>query len=211
MIALDYPVALRLAEKTVLLVGGGGVASKRAMQLVEAGTRLRVVAERPSAEIRAFARSGAIDLREREWTAEDCAGVFVAFAATDSHEVNAEVVREARARGVLANACDRPELCDFFVPAIGRRGTVTIAVSTAGAAPGLARALRDRAMAAIGPEWGALARLLRTLRRDWPSGAGRIAALERVLKSDAAAHFARGDRKGAFAAVRESLAWGEPR
>ncbi len=208
--ALDYPIALRLHGQPVLVVGGGRVASGRISPLVEVGARVRVVAERARGELRALGESNAIDLHERRWRPEDCAGMSLVFAATDSPRVNAEVVREARSRGLLANACDLPELCDFYVPAIGRRGPVTIAVSTAGAVPGLARTLRDRAMSAIGPEWGRLARILRALRRALPRDT-RAATLARIIDSPAASHLASGNRKAAFAAVRAATATGESR
>ena len=113
------------------------------------------------------------------------------FSATDDPTVTRNVVTEARRRGVLVNAADVPEWCDFYLPSFGRRGPLTLAVSSAGKAPGLSRAVKERALAAIGPEWGKLARLLGRLRRMTPAGPARMKALSTLSNEGAAQMLAR--------------------
>jgi len=201
MSRLDFPIALQLHGKRVLLVGAGRIAEGRLMQLLEVGANVRVVAPEVTEAIGALAASGRIELLQRGYAFGDCADAFVVFTAADDRSVNRAVVTEARARGIFANAADAPELCDFTIPSIGRRGPVTLAVSTSGQAPALARALRLRAMAAIGPEFGTLARLLGRLRK-LDRGPGRAARLQALVDSDAPALLARGEAKLLWKSVR---------
>jgi precorrin-2 dehydrogenase/sirohydrochlorin ferrochelatase len=202
MSGLDFPIALRLEGRQVLLVGAGKIATGRLLQLLEVGAKVHVVAPTVSDEIERLVASGAVRLSRRGFEPVDCEGAAIVFSATDDLSVTAAVVAEARRRGLLVNAADVPSLCDFYVPSFGRRGQVTVAVSTAGAAPGLSHALKERAMAAIGPEWGKLARLVGRLRRITPAGPARTAAIATLVGSDAAASLARGDRSAVWKRIR---------
>ena len=198
----DFPIALRLEGKRVLVVGAGAIATGRVKQLVEVGARVHVIAPRISDELRALAFAGRIDLQLREFQPGDTEGFAVVFTATDDDAANRAVVEEARAAGILCNAADQPELCDFYVPAIGRRGPITIAISTAGHAPGLSRVLRDLALEAIGPEWAQLAKLVGRLRRAIPGGPARARALADVVSARAARQLQRGERKALWREIR---------
>lgn len=201
----DFPICLQLRGKRVLLVGGGKLATLRLGALLEVGARVRVVAPQVSAEIEGHARSGAVFLERRPFTAQDCDGAFVVFSATDDRGANRAVVEAARARGILVNAADAPELCDFTVPSIGRQGFVTVAVATSGQAPGLARILRHRLMAHVGPEYALLARLLGRLRRRVPGGPRRTRIISQIIERGAAELIARKDRRGLRTVVRQAF------
>jgi len=98
-----YPIALDLRGRTVVVAGGGTVAARKLRGLREAGGRVIVVAPWACEEVRSAAERGEIELRERAFEPADLEGALVAFAATDDAAVNAEVVAEARARGILVN------------------------------------------------------------------------------------------------------------
>ncbi|MCZ6748013.1 MAG: bifunctional precorrin-2 dehydrogenase/sirohydrochlorin ferrochelatase [SAR324 cluster bacterium] len=137
-----FPIFLDLRSRPVLVVGGGPVARQKLEALSSSGARITVVAMRFSAECReAAARIGAEPI-ERAYRPADLDGVALAFAATGIGDVNRTVVRDARARGIPVNAVDDPEHCDFHTPAMLHRGPVSIALSTEGRFPGLAKALR---------------------------------------------------------------------
>jgi precorrin-2 dehydrogenase/sirohydrochlorin ferrochelatase len=163
------------------------------------------VAPRATEAFARWAEEGRIELLERLFQPADLDGAFVAFTATDARPVNEAVVAEARRRGILVNAADAPELCDFFVPSFGRRGPVVVAVSSGGRAPGLSRVLRRRALDVVGPEYGALARLLGRLRRIVPPGPARTRALESIMELGAAELLARGERRILFQRIRALL------
>ena len=198
---LDYPIALQLHGKKVLLVGGGRIAEGRLLQLLEVGAHVHVVAKQVTPAIAQLAERKQIELELRGYALGDCADAFVVFTATDEAEVNRAVVADARARRILVNAADAPALCDFHVPSIGRRGPVTVAISTSGQAPALARALRQRAMEAIGPEFGVLARLLGRLRK-LDVRTGRAARLQQLVESNAPELIARGEDAALWGTVR---------
>jgi len=156
-----YQAGLNLRGRPCLVVGGGGVAQRKAAGLHEAGARVRVVAPEclPMPQGAAVAR--------RPFEDADLDGVVLAVAASDDRELNARVARLAREHGVWVNVVDEPDEGDVVLPAVVRRGDLRIAISTGGASPALARRLRERLDAELGPEWGDLTELLGALRAQW--------------------------------------------
>jgi precorrin-2 dehydrogenase / sirohydrochlorin ferrochelatase len=138
-----YPICVDMTGRACLVVGGGGVAERKVTGLLEAGARVTVVSPTLSAGLMTLATDGRIGWRPRLYSPADTAGFFLLMVATDDGEVNATVATDARAAGVLINAADDPTHCDFILPAVLRRGALTVAVSTGGASPALARAVRD--------------------------------------------------------------------
>lgn len=138
-----YPVFLKLRDRPVLIVGGGALALQKARTLEPTGARVRVVAPVIHPALRAAAEAGRIAVALRAYRPEDLVGAALVFAATDDTALNHRIVAEAEARGVLANAVDDPEHCAFYTPAVVRHHAATLALSTGGAFPGLARALRE--------------------------------------------------------------------
>ncbi len=130
----------------VLVVGGGPVAGRKAAGLAAAGARVRLVARRIGG---AVDRSLLADWSERSFAESDVDGVRLVVTATGHRVTDAAVAATARARGVWVNAADQPADCDFILPAITRAGRVTAAISTDGASPTLAQALRDRVAAQL--------------------------------------------------------------
>jgi siroheme synthase-like protein len=155
-----------MAGRRCLVVGGGPVAERKVAGLLEAGARLTVVSPAVTARLADWARAERIRLIGREYAASDLVGHSVVFVATDDGRVNADVARDARAAGVLVNAADDPAHCDFILPAVLRRGELTVAVSTGGASPALARTVRDELDAYLDREdYAALARVAADARR----------------------------------------------
>jgi len=158
-----YPIVLNLFGRRVLVVGGGEVALRKARALADAGAEVRVVAPKL---LSAFAEDGRFECLAARYEKQHLEGARVAVAATDDEAVNRQVASDARAAGVLVNVVDRPELCDFIVPAQVRRGGLVVAVSTGGAAPSLARRLRERLEKEFGPEYATYLAVLREVRED---------------------------------------------
>jgi len=158
-----YPIVLNLSGRRVVVVGGGEVALRKARALADAGARVRVVAPKLAP---GFAEDGRFECLAARYEKQRLEGALVAVAATDDEAVNRQVAEDARAAGVLVNVVDRPELCDFIVPAQVRRGDLVVAVSTGGAAPALAKRLRERLEKEFGPEYAVLLEALREVRDD---------------------------------------------
>jgi precorrin-2 dehydrogenase/sirohydrochlorin ferrochelatase len=142
---------LKLEGKQCLVVGAGKIGEPKIGGLLETGARIRVVSLDASPAVREWARAGKIELEVRSFSAEDLDGAFLAIVATNSRTLNERVYREAQSRGVLCNVVDVPDLCDFFYPAIVRRGDLQIAVSTAGQSPSLAQKIRQQLEKQFGP------------------------------------------------------------
>jgi precorrin-2 dehydrogenase/sirohydrochlorin ferrochelatase len=158
-----YPIGLNLSGRRVLVDGGGEVALRKARALADAGATVRVVA--PDL-LPAFAEDGRFECLAARYEKRHLEGARIAVAATDDEAVNRRVAEDARAAGVLVNVVDRPGLCDFIVPAQVRRGDLLIAITTGGAAPSLARRLRERLEAQFGPEYETYLAVLREVRED---------------------------------------------
>ena len=151
-----FPMFMKLTGKQCLVVGAGKVGEPKIGGLIDTGVRLHVIAIEASSQVREWADAGQIDLELRAFTACDLDGKFLAVAATASGTLNELIYREAQRRGVLCNVVDVPEYCDFFYPAVVRRGDLQIAISTAGQSPSLAQKLRQQLERQFGPgyaEW----------------------------------------------------------
>src|SRR6185436_6151151 len=131
--ALDYyPAFLDLRGRKCLVVGGGAIAERKAESLLECGARVRVVTREATSGLTELARSGSIELDLRGFASEDLSGVFLVIAATDDPAVQARIGGEAKERDLLVNVVDDPANCTFIVPAVARRGELSIAISTGG-------------------------------------------------------------------------------
>jgi precorrin-2 dehydrogenase/sirohydrochlorin ferrochelatase len=142
------------------------VAARKVRSLIEAGAEVVVVAPEVGAEVRALAEHGTVRLHERPFESGDLDGAFLAFAATDRPDVNRAVAASAGERGIMVNVADDPAACDFTVPAMVRRGDVTLAISTGGKSPAFARHLREALERWLSPERCALLDLAAELRQE---------------------------------------------
>ena len=194
-----FPMFVKLAGRKVLVVGGGAVAEAKIRSLLDTGARIRVVALQANQTVQEWADAGAIAFEERAFGPADLDGAFVVVAATSSRELNELIFDEAQRRGIFCNVVDVPELCDFFYPAVVRRGDLQIAISTAGQSPLLAQRIRKRLEQQFGPEYAGWVAELGKLRRevlgsDLP--AERKRELLRSLTSQDEFHFACGRSGG---------------
>ena len=161
-----YPVLLDLAGKQCVMVGGGIIAERRVDGLVTAGARVTVISPRLTRALAALAAEGGIQHEPREYRGGDLEGADLAFVATDAGEVNTAVADEARRRGVWINAADDPARCTFILPALVRRGDLTVAVATGGSSPALARAIREELEAYLTDDYATLASIAAEARRE---------------------------------------------
>ena len=148
-----FPMFLKLDSRRCLVVGAGTVAEAKIESLLVTGAAVRVVAPKATPKVREWARAGRIEWEAREYGVGDLLGIFLVIAATNSPSLHDEIYAEARRRGVLCNAVDEPERCDFYFPAVVRRGELQIAISTGGLSPALAQRLRKDLERQFGPEW----------------------------------------------------------
>lgn len=160
-----YMVALDLAGKSVVVIGGGTVAERKVRGLIEAGARVTVIAPKVAEPIRALAASGELLVVERGFAPPDLDGAWLAFATTDDDATNAAVVAGARARSIPVNDASDGERGDFATPATHRAGSLTFSVETQGTAPSFAARLRDELRDRFDERYARAAAALATARR----------------------------------------------
>jgi siroheme synthase-like protein len=159
-----YPVYLNLKNRRVLLVGGGKIGLQKLTNLLRGEASVHLVAPEVLPGIRRLARDGKIKWSARSYKTTDMRGAALAIAATDDSRLQKRIAADARARGVWVNIVDVPALCGFIAPAIVRRGKIQVAISTGGAAPALAKHLRGKMEAVLGPEHAEFAALVEKWR-----------------------------------------------
>ena len=165
-----FPMYVKLEGRNVLVVGAGRVAEGKIEGLLNTGARVRVIALQATQRVHEWARAREIILEQRAFSPADLNGIFLVVVATSSSQLNELVFLECRARGILCNVVDVPPQCDFFYPAVVRRGDLQIAISTAGQSPSLAQTLRLQLERQFGPGYGDwVAELGRTRREVLPS------------------------------------------
>lgn len=204
-----YPMFADLRERPVLVVGGGEVALRKARALAAAGARVTVVAPEVDAAL-ATAAAGAWVWRRGVFEPDQLAGMWLVVAATDCRDVNQAVAAAGAARCCFVNVVDDPALSQFQVPAVVDRAPITLAISSAGGAPMLARRLRERLESLLEPSLGELAALLaaqrEAIQRQLPDLAARRAFYDRVLDGAVASHLRQGQRAAAEQALLAELA-----
>lgn len=146
------------------MVGGGEVALRKVKMLLECGGKVTVIGPKPHPEMLKLSAEGAIHLVQRDYEAGDLKGAIIAVAGTNAKEINRKVANEARKEGVLINVVDDPEQSDYIVPSLFRRGDLTVAISTGGTSPALARKIRTRLEQKMGEEYASLLSLIGEVR-----------------------------------------------
>ena len=160
-----YPTFLDLRGRACVVIGGGRIAQRKATGLLECGACVTVVSPSVTTRLQRLARAGRVRHLARRFRPSDLRGAWLAIAATNDEAVNAVVARAAAKARIFTNVVDRKALCSWIAPAVVRRGPLTIAISTGGASPSIAKRLRKELMTfAAGAEYGRMASLLGSLR-----------------------------------------------
>ena len=137
-----YPAFLDIQGRRAVVIGGGAVAHRKAISLISAGADAAVISPELSPEMERLVEDGKVSHEKRVYAEGDLSGAYIAVAATDDQSVNEKICAEARAMGILINCVSPPEAGNFVVPASVTRGVLTVAVSTAGRDPALAKRVR---------------------------------------------------------------------
>lgn len=148
-----FPIFVKMAGRPALVVGGRALAVSKIEALLEAGAKVTVVAPTAAASVVEWQRCGEVEWQSREFEVSDVRAKSIVFAATGRREVDRHVFDVCRASSVWCNAIDDPEYCDFYSPAIVRRGDLQIAVSTNGQSPALAQQIRQELEVRFDGSW----------------------------------------------------------
>ena len=160
-----YPLFLNLANQKCLVVGGGTVAERKILTLLDYGTQVKVVACEATPNLSKLVKNGRLNFRQGTYQPADLTGVILVIAATNQKEINRQVAKDCFKNNILVNVVDDPEYSNFFVPAVVKRGFLQIAVSTTGKSPLLAKKIREELEIQYGPVFGWLASFLGEVRQ----------------------------------------------
>src|SRR5579872_1330156 len=166
-----FAMFMKLEGKRCLVVGAGRIGEPKIGGLLETGARIHVVALEASEAVREWAKAAKITLELRPFVPTDLDGTFLTVVATSFRALNASIYSDAQRRGILCNVVDDPPYCDFYYPAVVRRGDLQIAISTNGQSPSLAQKLRQQLERQFGPGYA-----------QWVAELGKTRAL--VMASD---------------------------
>ena len=161
-----YPLSLNLHGCRVLVAGGGNVATRKVKRLLESGARVLLVSPEATETLKQLLESGDLEWQKREAVAADVAGCTLVFAATNQRGANEAIANAAREAGIPVNRADAPKGCDFFVPALLRRGDLTVAITTQGKTPALAKWVRRLLDANLAQDLDLVSRWFVFIRRE---------------------------------------------
>lgn len=181
-----YPIFLELAGRLAVVIGGGAVAVRKVQVLLAAGARLVVVAENVDDMLTDLCARSDVKLIRSKYSRNCLAGAVLAIASTNNRQVNKQVYKDCQELEILCNVVDDPELCDFFVPAVVKRGDLQIAISTEGYCPAYAGYLRKKLEQTFTDQHGEFLAELEALRKriiqDVPDQADRKAILGQLVE-----------------------------
>jgi siroheme synthase-like protein len=171
-----YPVFLRIHKKKCVVVGGGRVALRKVRMLLDCGGEVKVVSSTFHFNLLRLAENKTIRLIQRDYKPGDLTGAAIVIAATDKQEINRRVAEEAKRVGALVNVVDDPEPSSFILPSYFRKGGLTLAVSTGGTSPALARKIKTELQKNFGKEYATLLLLIGEVRSSLKKRGIRINA-----------------------------------
>jgi precorrin-2 dehydrogenase / sirohydrochlorin ferrochelatase len=175
-----YPIYIKIEGKPCTVIGGGEVGERKVVRLLECGAQVTVLAQVITPALRALRDEGRIRCIHEPYEPKHLTDAFLVIGATDRDDVNAKIAADCRGKGIMVNIVDDPGRCDFILPSLFEQGDLSIAVSTAGKSPALAKRIRRELETAYGAEYAVLLQIMGTLR-EIIMAAGRPSVDNRTL------------------------------
>jgi precorrin-2 dehydrogenase/sirohydrochlorin ferrochelatase len=183
-----YPVNLDILNRKCLVVGGGGVGTRKVITLLDCGAIVTVVSLDIGEKLLKLAGNGLIAWEKRSYLTSDLDGIFLVIGATNNEKLNRQISADAEKINLLCNIADRPDVCNFILPSIVNRGDLVIAISTSGKSPAFAKTLRKELEKQFGVEYAEVLRLMGAIRKKLLSEKHEPEAhkhlFEQFIKSD---------------------------
>jgi precorrin-2 dehydrogenase/sirohydrochlorin ferrochelatase len=202
-----YPVYLDLRDRPCVIVGGGRVAERKALSLLEAGADVTIVSPSLTPKLQTLSLAGSIKHKSKVFDEQDIIGNHLVIAATDSPELNSTIGTLCKKKAILVNVATSPEESTFIVPSVVDRGGLLIAISTGGASPALARKLRQDLESAFGPEYEVFLQKMAVVRdrllNEVPDEGLRRMLFQRLVESNVLDLLKRGEIQEADDLIRE--------
>jgi len=203
-----YPIFLDIEDRPVVIIGGGNVCARKAETMMNYGARVTIVSPEFTEEIEQWGRDGVLQLRRKTYEDADLEGANIVIASTDDQSVNEQIAADCRRRRIPVNVVDVTPLCEFIVPAIIDKGSVTLAVSTGGKSPALARTLKEDLQRIVGPEYAEVNDALGTLResakRVLPTDVDRKRFFDGIIAKGILDMLRAGNRREAYQTIADA-------
>jgi precorrin-2 dehydrogenase / sirohydrochlorin ferrochelatase len=196
-----FPAMLLVDGMKVIIVGGGTVAERKVHSLLECGADITIIAPETTQALSDLASDGRVIHIARKFRPGDLNGFALAFVAVDDEAAASDIAREAGFLGIPVNVVDKPELCTLTVPAVMRRGLLTVAVSTNGSSPAWAALIKNKLAGEFGEEYARLFEALHAIRRRYKTVIGdpaKRAEMFRMLADDTLLEAARSEKPEAL-------------
>lgn len=159
-----YPIFLELSGRRTVVIGGGRVAVRKVQALLDAGARVVVVAERIDDMMTGLCAGTDVEVVQGSYAKSYLASAVLAIAATNNNDLNKKIYKDCQELEILCNVVDVPGLCDFYVPAVVKRGNLQIAIGTDGSSPAYAGHIRKKLEKVFTEKHGEFVAELETLR-----------------------------------------------
>jgi precorrin-2 dehydrogenase/sirohydrochlorin ferrochelatase len=160
-----YPVNLDITNRRCVIIGGGEVAERKAERLIECGAQVTIVSRVLTPLLEERKKACKIVHVDKDYEEKALHGAFMVIGATDRNKINAQISQDALSRGILVNIVDDPDKCNFILPSLVQQGDLSIAISTGGKSPALAKKLREEMQQRYGPEYQVLLGIMGSLRK----------------------------------------------
>jgi precorrin-2 dehydrogenase/sirohydrochlorin ferrochelatase len=183
-----YPAYLDLRERPCVVIGGGRVAERKTLALLEAGADVTIISPALTPKLRELSDSGKITHLQKQYEEQDLSGEYLVIAATPSAAVNTLVAQACKKKHTLVNVASPPEESSFIVPSVVERGDLLIAISTSGASPALAKKVRQDIERKYGTEYEIFLEELLAIRKrileEIPDESNRGQVFQAIVDSD---------------------------
>jgi len=190
---MKYPIFLNLESKRAVVIGGGSVAARKVLSLLDTQARIVVIADQIDEVLKTRCKNTDTEFVEAKYSKDYLAGATIAFAATNDEELNEQIYKDCQQLEVLCNVVDAPQLCDFFVPAVVKRGDLQIAVCTEGYSPAYAGHIRQKLEGIFTEKHGEFLAELETIRKyiieEVPDAADRKTILGGLVGDESFKYF----------------------
>lgn len=160
-----YPVNLDINKKSCLVVGGGPVGTRKVKMLLDCGATVTLVSPFVTEKLMNMAEEQKITWHKRSYESSDLDGTFLVIGATDDEALNLQISMDAEKQNKLCNIADRPEVCNFILPAIIHKDDLIIAISTSGQSPAFAKKLRKDLEKQFGGEYAVFLKMMGAIRK----------------------------------------------
>ena len=178
-----FPAFIQLDHKEIILIGGGAIAQEKLEKLLDFTCKITLLAKEFSPEILKLIKQHNLNYIQKEYKEGDIKSYGVVIVAVDDIEVQKQIHKESRNYNCLLNVVDLPELCDFIFPSYIKNGDLTIAVSTSGASPAMAKQLRLFIQSILPKDINSFLQEMREYRKTLPKGKERMRMLEEKAKN----------------------------